>query len=209
MIEPHVLLLDEPLSNLDAKLRVEMRGEIRRLQKLLGITVLYVTHDQEEALAISDRIAVMRAGRVEQIATPRAIYEQPETPFVASFVGTTNLLEGIVREPRTATMAEVAFGGSVVRARQRARQCRATTSCCRCGPRRCACWRRARPLPAGWAALSGTLGEIEYLGPVTRFAVALADGAPLHLMALAPPAMSGAVTVAYDPRRVVVMGAAP
>ena len=69
VIEPHVLLLDEPLSNLDAKLRVEMRGEIRRLQKLLGITVLYVTHDQEEALAISDRIAVMRAGRVEQIAS--------------------------------------------------------------------------------------------------------------------------------------------
>ena len=87
VIEPHVLLLDEPLSNLDAKLRVEMRGEIRRLQKLLGITVLYVTHDQEEALAISDRIAVMRAGRVEQIASPRAIYEAPETPFVASFVG--------------------------------------------------------------------------------------------------------------------------
>ena len=98
VIEPHVLLLDEPLSNLDAKLRVEMRGEIRRLQKLLGITVLYVTHDQEEALAISDRIAVMRAGRVEQVATPRAIYEQPMTPFVASFVGTTNLIEGVVRD---------------------------------------------------------------------------------------------------------------
>ena len=71
VIEPHVLLLDEPLSNLDAKLRVEMRDEIRRLQKLLGITVIYVTHDQEEALAISDRIAVMRGGRVEQIASPR------------------------------------------------------------------------------------------------------------------------------------------
>src|SRR5215218_2884548 len=97
VIEPHVLLLDEPLSNLDAKLRVEMRGEIRRLQKLLGITVLYVTHDQEETLAISDRIAVMRAGRVEQIASPRAIYEQPETPFVASFVGTSNLIEGVVQ----------------------------------------------------------------------------------------------------------------
>src|SRR3954452_5478189 len=96
VIEPHVLLLDEPLSNLDAKLRVEMRGEIRRLQKLLGITVLYVTHDQEEALAISDRIAVMRAGRVEQIASPRDIYERPATPFVASFVGTTNLLDGVI-----------------------------------------------------------------------------------------------------------------
>src|SRR2546423_1295155 len=96
VIEPHVLLLDEPLSNLDAKLRVEMRSEIRRLQKLLGITVLYVTHDQEEALAISDRIAVMRAGCVEQIASPRDIYERPTTPFVASFVGTTNLLNGVI-----------------------------------------------------------------------------------------------------------------
>src|SRR6188768_571120 len=116
VIEPHVLLLDEPLSNLDAKLRVEMRSEIRRLQKLLGITVLYVTHDQEEALAISDRIAVMRAGRVEQIASPRAIYEAPETPFVASFVGITNLVEGIVRGHMGGTM-EVTFGGGVVRVR--------------------------------------------------------------------------------------------
>jgi len=80
--EPDVFLLDEPLSNLDAKLRVEMRGDIRKLQKQLGITVLYVTHDQEEALAVSDRIAVMRAGRIEQIATPRAIYEAPETPEI-------------------------------------------------------------------------------------------------------------------------------
>src|SRR4051794_30381190 len=71
VIEPHVLLLDEPLSNLDAKLRIEMRSEIRHLQKALGITVLYVTHDQEEALAMSDRIAVMRTGRVEQVAEPR------------------------------------------------------------------------------------------------------------------------------------------
>ena len=114
VIEPHVLLLDEPLSNLDAKLRVEMRGEIRRLQKLLGITVLYVTHDQEEALAISDRIAVMRAGRVEQVADPRMIYERPETPFVASFVGTTNLIEGVVKDCADGTM-EVAFGGGVMR----------------------------------------------------------------------------------------------
>src|SRR4029079_10815646 len=81
VIEPHVLLLDEPLSNLDAKLRVEMRGDIRKLQKQLDITVLYVTHDQEEALAVSDRIAVMRAGRIEQVASPRIIYQAPETPF--------------------------------------------------------------------------------------------------------------------------------
>ncbi len=116
VIEPHVLLLDEPLSNLDAKLRVEMRGEIRRLQKLLGITVLYVTHDQEEALAISDRIAVMRAGRVEQVATPARDLRAAETPFVASFVGTTNLIEGVVRDHADDVM-QVAFGGGVVRVR--------------------------------------------------------------------------------------------
>jgi len=86
-IEPDVLLLDEPLSNLDAKLRVEMRGEIRALQRTLGITVIYVTHDQEEALAISDRIAVMRAGRVEQVDAARTIYEAPANGFVAGFVG--------------------------------------------------------------------------------------------------------------------------
>src|SRR5262249_2543212 len=113
-IEPHVLLLDEPLSNLDAKLRVEMRGEIRSLQKLLGITVLYVTHDQEEALAISDRIAVMRAGRVEQVAGPREIYDRPTTPFVASFVGTTNLLDGVIRA-REGGAAEIAVAGAQLR----------------------------------------------------------------------------------------------
>src|SRR3954454_20538485 len=112
--EPHVLPLDEPLSNLDAKLRVEMRGEIRRLQKLLGITVLYVTHDQEEALAVSDRVAVMRAGRVEQVADPRAIYERPETPFVAGFVGTTNLLDGVIRA-RDGAVTEVAVAGTTLR----------------------------------------------------------------------------------------------
>ena len=200
-----MLLLDEPLSNLDAKLRVEMRGEIRRLQKLLGITVLYVTHDQEEALAVSDRIAVMRAGRVEQIATPRAIYDQPATPFVASFVGTTNLLNGTIRS-RDGDMAEIAVRRHRHAGERRARQCR-RRRCLVAAARGAAPAGAGEAAPAGWATLSGTLGEIEYLGPVTRFTVALADGALIHLMALAPPTASGPVTVAYDPQRVVVMGA--
>jgi iron(III) transport system ATP-binding protein len=204
VIEPHVLLLDEPLSNLDAKLRVEMRGEIRRLQKLLGITVLYVTHDQEEALAISDRIAVMRAGRVEQIATPRAIYDRPETPFVASFVGITNLIEGVVRGHEGDVM-EVAFGGGVVRVRGGKGNAgdRVVLSL---RPEALRLQGADEPPPAGWAALAGRLGEIEFLGPVTRFAVTLADGTPLHLMALAPPAAPGTM-IAYDPARVTVMAA--
>jgi putative spermidine/putrescine transport system ATP-binding protein len=95
VIEPSILLLDEPLSNLDAKLRDEMRTEIRDIQQRLGITTVFVTHDQTEALAMCDRIAVMRAGRLEQMDTPHAVYEHPRTPFVADFVGRTNRLEGM------------------------------------------------------------------------------------------------------------------
>ena len=93
---PDVLLLDEPLSNLDVKLRVAMRAELKRLQQALGITTLFVTHDQHEALALSDRIAVMREGRIEQVGTPEEIYQHPRSLFVADFVGSTNLLEGVV-----------------------------------------------------------------------------------------------------------------
>lgn len=96
VVEPSVLLLDEPLSNLDLKLREQMRDEIRRLQKSLGITAIYVTHDQGEAMAISDRTAVMNMGRVEQVGTPREIYEQPKTLFVAGFIGQCNFLAGAV-----------------------------------------------------------------------------------------------------------------
>ena len=93
---PDVLLLDEPLSNLDVKLRISMRDELKRLQQTLGITTIFVTHDQQEALVLSDRIAVMNRGRVEQVGTPDEIYERPATVFVADFVGATNLLSGTV-----------------------------------------------------------------------------------------------------------------
>jgi iron(III) transport system ATP-binding protein len=93
VIEPRVLLMDEPLSNLDAKLRVAMRADIRAMQRKVGITTIYVTHDQEEALAISDRIAVMDAGQVQQIGRPAEVYVKPVNQFVADFVGATNLLD--------------------------------------------------------------------------------------------------------------------
>ena len=98
VIEPSVLLMDEPLSNLDAKLRVQMRTVIKKLQRKLGITTIYVTHDQEEALAISDRIAVMKDGVIMQIGTPTEIYAKPQNPFVAGFIGTSNFLDCTVRE---------------------------------------------------------------------------------------------------------------
>ncbi len=91
VIRPRLLLLDEPLSNLDAKLRLEMRAELRRIQRELGITMLYVTHDQGEALALSDRIVIMRLGRIEQMGTPEEVYAKPKTSFVAHFMGWDNL----------------------------------------------------------------------------------------------------------------------
>jgi len=94
--KPELLLLDEPLSALDAKLRESLRSEIRRIQQEIRLSAIYVTHDQEEALALSDRIGVINEGRIEQIGTPKAIYHHPETTFVASFIGHTNRLEGTV-----------------------------------------------------------------------------------------------------------------
>jgi iron(III) transport system ATP-binding protein len=96
VMEPQLLLLDEPLSNLDAKLRDRMRSELKRLQRELNLTTVYVTHDQSEALALSHEIAVMNEGRVIQVGTPRQIYEQPHDKFVADFVGTTNFIDGTV-----------------------------------------------------------------------------------------------------------------
>ena len=99
VVEPEILLLDEPLSNLDANLREEMRFEIRRLHEAFGITTLYVTHDQAEAMVISDRIAVLERGRVAQIGTAEDLFERPRTRFVAQFIGRTNLVDAVATEP--------------------------------------------------------------------------------------------------------------
>ena len=104
VLEPKVLLLDEPLGALDLKVRKELQIELKRIQQDVGITFVYVTHDQEEALAMSDRVAVMNRGRIEQLARPQEIYDAPATPFVASFIGETNFIDG--RDGRTAVRPE-------------------------------------------------------------------------------------------------------
>src|SRR5215218_1569408 len=109
--EPQVLLLDEPLSALDAKIRVALRHEIRSIQRQLGITTVYVTHDQEEALSLSDRVVVMSEGRMEQVGTPFEIYNFPSTAFVASFVGTLNILDGEIVD---AGRGEIAIAGQTI-----------------------------------------------------------------------------------------------
>ena len=107
VIRPPILLLDEPLSNLDAKLREEMQIELRQIQRTVGTTTLLVTHDQAEAMALSDRIVVMNHGRAEQIGPPHEAYERPATPFVASFLGRTNLVDGKAVRPE-----KISFGGA-------------------------------------------------------------------------------------------------
>ncbi|MFQ5612937.1 MAG: ABC transporter ATP-binding protein [Anaerolineae bacterium] len=114
IIEPRVLLLDEPLSNLDAQLREEMRFEIRELQQKLGITAVYVTHDQAEALALSDRIAVMNNGEITQIGTPEQIYNRPSSRFVAGFIGLSSFVEGVVTQIEGATGCAVVTIGDQI-----------------------------------------------------------------------------------------------
>lgn len=97
VVHPEVLLMDEPLSNLDAKLRVEMRNAVKKIQNKIGITTVYVTHDQEEALAISDRIAVMNAGVIQQIGKPKEIYQRPANIFVSTFIGLSNIVEAVIK----------------------------------------------------------------------------------------------------------------
>jgi spermidine/putrescine ABC transporter ATP-binding subunit len=105
VIRPRVLLLDEPLAALDRKLREEMRAELREIQRAVGITTVFVTHDQDEALGLSDRVAVMNAGRIEQLGSPRDVYDQPATPFVADFIGASSALEGRVLDGHTVALA--------------------------------------------------------------------------------------------------------
>ena len=113
VIRPEVLLMDEPLSNLDAKLRLEMRTTIRKIQRSIGITTIYVTHDQEEALAISDHIAVINAGKIEQLGSPDEIYKHPANKFVANFIGTSNFIAGKVKNDQVTILGKLHYPKSL------------------------------------------------------------------------------------------------
>ena len=162
---PKLLLLDEPLSALDAKVRVSLREEIRSIQKSLGITTIFVTHDQEEALSISDRIAVMYGGKAEQVGTPFEIYNRPATKFVANFVGTLNVLEGTVSNAAAGTVRvnaqEVALKGKLNGSRN------GDTLSLALRPEAITLGRR----PGADASLSGEICEVHFLGSVIRVRV--------------------------------------
>ena len=172
VLRPKLLLFDEPLSNLDAKLRVQMRQEIRRLQKEVGITALFVTHDQDEASSIADRIAVMNAGRIEQAGTPAEVYNEPATRFVADFIGTSNLIEGVVETCIDGRIAFRADAGGVFAARGDAPA----------GTRGALCIRPEKvDLSAAGApgARFGTVRRAARTAGMMEYAVVLADGPEL------------------------------
>ena len=146
---PSVLLLDEPLGALDLKLRQEMQIELKHIQQTVGITFVYVTHDQEEALSMSDRLAVFNHGRIEQVGTPSEVYERPGTEFVANFVGTSNVLGGgLAIRPEKLRLEDAAYAAQ-----------------------------------AGEESRCGTIEDVVYLGPITRYVVRLEDGSALGVLA--------------------------
>ncbi|MDT8855580.1 ABC transporter ATP-binding protein [Paracoccaceae bacterium Fryx2] len=200
-VKPRVLLLDEPLSALDAKIRVSLRAEIRAIQQKLGITTIFVTHDQEEALSMSDRIVVMNGGMAEQVGAPFEIYNHPRTRFVASFVGTLNQIDAEVTAPATGELRIAGVAASL-----------------------------GRPIPAGRAALAlrpealrlgreegrevvlaGTIAEVAFMGSVIRVRVDVA-GNRLSLDRFnradaPPPAVGSAAEVSFSARDLILLDA--
>ncbi len=178
-IHPQVLLLDEPLSALDAKIRVELRSEIRRIQRQLDITTIYVTHDQEEALSLSDRIVVMNAGRVEQIGAPFAIYNYPQTGFVASFIGQLNLLPVTVKD---AAAGEVALGSQTVCAAEPIQAAAGAAARLAIRPEEIKLAPAGCTPDAGVNCLAATVENVTFLGSIVRVKTTVddfTDGSPL------------------------------
>jgi ABC-type Fe3+/spermidine/putrescine transport system ATPase subunit len=169
VIEPDVLLLDEPLSALDANLREEMRVEIKNIQRRIGIATVFVTHDQGEALAMSDHVVVMNKGKIEQVGPPREVYERPESAFVASFLGNANFISGQVRGAVDGH-AQIAIGNHVLNAttERKVQVGETVTVVVRA--------EKIDLLPPGQGWLPGTVADVDYLGALARYQIALSDG---------------------------------
>lgn len=201
-IRPRVLLLDEPLSALDAVVRVALRGEIRKIQLDLGITTVYVTHDQEEALSISDHVVVMNQGLIEQLGTPEEIYRQPRTRFVAAFIGTANQLNGNVNDH-----AQVRFGERLLRAPVPSNLGASSKVVVLVRPESIAIHTTA-PHADQQNILEGAIQTITFLGPITRIAVdvggtrVVADATAVNRAALAH---NQHVWLTFDPAACQVM----
>jgi spermidine/putrescine transport system ATP-binding protein len=185
---PAVLLLDEPLGALDLKLRKEMQAELKHLQKSVGITFIYVTHDQEEALTMSDRIAVMNGGQVEQVGSPEEIYERPRTRFVADFIGETNFIDGVVNRVE-ADRAEIEIGHGIAVTAQSSGELISV------GDRVTVAVRPENVHLTSEGGLRGRVEEVVYRGSDTDVLVRVSDG--ILIRARHPRAEAGAVPATF------------
>ena len=215
VIQPQVLLMDEPLSNLDAKLRLQVRQTIAELQAEAGITTVFVTHDQDEALALSHRIGVMNRGRLEQVGTPAEIYRRPATGYVADFVGAANLLPVTLVAPLAAgERAAVTLGGATPAAAPVAVSAQAVAAL-PAGPAllmaRPETLSLASPEAAATGALPARVLRRQYLGEKTSYRVQLAGGEPLHVDRHGPGhdahQVGDAVALRFDPASTLVLAA--
>ena len=194
VLRPRVLLLDEPLGALDAKLRKQLQLELRAVQREVGITFVYVTHDQEEALTMSDQIAVLAEGRVEQVGPPQEIYTAPATTYVAGFLGAANIFDADVLE---------STGGTAVCSAMSTRLAAAVDNGCAPGaaaivirPERITVQRPEEPVPGGYNVITGTVAEVVYLGASTQVHVDVGESSALVVDV---PNHSGPQSVGYEP----------
>ncbi|WP_431285632.1 ABC transporter ATP-binding protein [Humitalea sp. 24SJ18S-53] len=190
VLRPKVLLFDEPLSNLDARLRRRVREDIRDLQRKLGLSVIYVTHDQQEALAVSDLVCVMRAGRIAQMGTPTELYDDPADAFIADFMGEANVLQGEVLGP-----GRIALGGVTLTTLMRDHPA---------GPAQLAVRPESiLPLPPGNAGLPGRILRAAFLGHTREYEVATPAGELFMVTPAAAPAFAAGDTVSCVLERVI------
>ena len=205
--EPEVLLLDEPLSALDAKIRVSLRQEIRAIQRQLGITTVYVTHDQEEALSLSDRIVVMSEGRIEQIGTPFEVYNFPTTGFVASFVGTLNVLPAAVVD---AGAGRLSVGGQEFRISRPVEARAGDTISLALRPEMVTLGTG----PDGSNVLRGTVADVSFLGSIVRMRIRIAEGVVVTLdvfnePTLVLPQLQEPITISFPAEGPLVLESVP
>jgi iron(III) transport system ATP-binding protein len=205
VIEPRVLLLDEPLSNLDARLRDEMREEIRRLHQETRLTMIYVTHDQKEALVLADRLAVMDRGRLVQVGTPAAVYDRPMTRFVAGFLGDSNFVEGTVREAADPCTVDTALG-PLLGVAGNGRPAPGTAVVCSIRPHALTLGPDDGTAPNRIAA---QVEEVAFLGELVHVRVLAAEKLPLLVTSLPQTAAQlrpgDAVTLHVKPEQVVIL----
>jgi putative spermidine/putrescine transport system ATP-binding protein len=204
--EPQVLLLDEPLSALDAKIRVTLRHEIRAIQRQLGITTVYVTHDQEEALSLSDRVVVMSEGRIEQVGTPFEVYNFPSTGFVASFVGTLNVLPAVVVDPGEGRLN---VAGQEFRISKAVAARTGSTVSLALRPEMVSLGEAGGP-----NVLRGTVDDVSFLGSIVRIRIKVSEGVLVTVdefnePTLVLPELESAVAVSFPAEGPLVLESVP